>query len=224
MQYLPRMQKCTLLGLLVLLGSGCSSSGSGGNGGSATDASASDSSVADAGGASNDASSPNDASDASQSEASEDGSDGLLTCATSLTSACASAPAGYECPPSTESALPGTWCSSHPGAGALLGACGGYTALLETFIGTELVYLYALDGGALSAIVNVGSPTACAGGAPGFAIPASCFGTGALTATFDGPGAETGCAIDAGVSDGGDAGSAGDGGDADAAGDGGDGG
>ena len=137
------MQKCTLLGLLVLLGSGCSSSGSGGNGGSATDASASDSSVADAGGASNDASSPNDASDASQSEASEDGSDGLLTCATSLTSACASAPAGYECPPSTESALPGTWCSSHPGAGALLGACGGYTALLETFIGTELVYLYA---------------------------------------------------------------------------------
>jgi hypothetical protein len=154
---------------------------------------------------------------------------GVIVCGAPLASGCQDSylPSG-SCPPALASALPGPWCATNPNAGAILGACAGYTVLPETsFTDVSIYFMYAADGGALSAVLQAGSSVACVGGVPGFSIPTSCFPVvgGLLAATFDGPGAAPGCSAfdeDAGAGEAGDAATSGDAGDAGVTGDGGD--
>ena len=140
---------------------------------------------------------------------------GVIVCGAPLASGCQDSylPSG-SCPPALASALPGPWCATNPSAGAILGACAGYTVLPETsFADVSIHFLYAADGGALSAVLQAGHSVECAGGVDGFSIPTSCFPVvgGLLSATFDGAGAAPGCSgflEDAGAGDAGDAGGA----------------
>jgi hypothetical protein len=143
---------------------------------------------------------------------------GIVTCTTSLTSACAAATAPGDCPPTRESDLPGPWCATHPTARAITGSCHGYVVLAEpTGVNDVLLFVYDESSGALAALLTAPDlgRVVCLGGADGFSLPTGCFsdyGSDLLVA-FDGPGAAPGCsAFDAGsdasasVDDGGDGG------------------
>jgi hypothetical protein len=208
MQYVLPMNKRAWLGVLGTVGVWACSSGSNATG--PADASAIDAEVADDAGQAEDTGTvvvvPDDAGNPTE----DTGVPATLRCGASLTTACVNPAPGYDCPPSLQSALPGPWCAAHPTAGSVLGECVGYTVLSETVGGVELLFLYSVQTGSLSAVVQNGTTPVCIGGTTTFQLPLTCLGS-PLSSTFDGLGASAGCtgdagpSVDGGVGDGGDA-------------------